>query len=252
MSRTVELDQWTDKVALVTGASNGIGRAIAEHLVHGGMRVAGCGRDAAALASIRERLGGRFLPLACDLRDEAKILEMFAGVDTAFGRLDVLVNNAGLGHRSPLLTGSSEHWREMLEVNVLALCICTREAVQRMQRHGGPGHVIHVSSMAAHRTPPGSGVYSATKYAVRSLTEALRMELREAESPVRVTALSPGFVETRFAERYHKSEDAAAETYGRYPVLQPGDLASAVCWVLQQPPHVQVHDILLRPTEQPL
>ncbi len=251
MATTVDLEQWTDKVALVTGASSGIGHAIATRLVDGGMRVAGCGRDAAAMQRLREKLGGRFLPIVCDLRDEGSILEMFATVDTAFGGVDVLVNNAGLGHASPLCSGQTEHWREMLEVNVLALCICTREAVQRMHHRGGPGHVLHISSMAAHRTPPGSGVYSATKFAVRALTEALRQELNERNSPVRVTALSPGFVETRFAERYHKTEDAAATTYGAYPVLQPADVADAVAWALEQPPHVQIHDVLMRPTRQP-
>ncbi len=252
MPTTIDMEQWTDKVALVTGASSGIGRAIAARLVNGGMRVAGCGRNADALTELRESLGGRFLPVVCDLRDETSILQMFAEVELVFGGLDVLVNNAGLGHAGSLTTGSTEAWREMLDVNVLALCICTREAVQRMQAGGRTGHVLHVSSMAAHRTPPGSGVYSATKFAVRALTEALRQELQAAGSPIRVTALSPGYVETDFAARYHKTPDAAASSYGNYPVLQPEDVADAVVWAMEQPPHVQVHDILMRPTRQPL
>ena len=110
--------------------------------------------------------------------------------------------------------------------------------------------MVHISSMASHRVPPGSGVYSATKYAVRSLTEGLRAELRADGSPIRVTAISPGFVETEFAAHYHASEEAAERTYGRYKVLQSEDVARAVAYVVSQPPHVQIHDILMRPTDQ--
>jgi NADP-dependent 3-hydroxy acid dehydrogenase YdfG len=105
--------------------------------------------------------------------------------------------------------------------------------------------------MAAHRVPPGSGMYSATKYAVRALTEGLRQELRDLESGIRVTAISPGFVETEFAAQYHKSEEMAAKTYGRFKVLEADDVASAVSFALACPPHMQIHDVLVRPTEQP-
>ena len=120
-----------------------------------------------------------------------------------------------------------------------------------MRAHGDWGQVIHISSMSAHRVPPGSGVYSATKYAVRSLTEGLRQELHAEQSSIRVCAISPGFVETEFAAQYHQSEEAAKATYSRYTVLQPEDIAQAVKYVLEQPPHVQLHDLLMRPTEQP-
>jgi len=140
----------------------------------------------------------------------------------------------------------------MLEVNVLGLSVCTREAVQRMRRRGiDDGHIIHISSMSSHRVPPGSGMYAATKFAVRALTEALRKELREQGSSIRVGAISPGYVETEFAERYHGSREMADETYSRFPVLQPEDIADAVCYMIDTPPHVQIHDMLMRPTEQP-
>jgi NADP-dependent 3-hydroxy acid dehydrogenase YdfG len=103
---------------------------------------------------------------------------LFGAIREKFGGVDVLVNNAGLGHDAPLTSGATDEWREMLELNVLALCICTREAIADMRRRGDDGHVVHVSSLAAHRVPPGSGVYAATKFAVRALTEALRQELR--------------------------------------------------------------------------
>ncbi len=105
--------------------------------------------------------------------------------------------------------------------------------------------------MSGHRIPGGGGVYAASKHAVRALTESLRQELRAASSDIRVTAISPGFVETEFAAVFHQSQEKARETYSRYKVLDAVDVARAVSWVLSAPPHMQVHDILLRPARQP-
>jgi NADP-dependent 3-hydroxy acid dehydrogenase YdfG len=248
-----EMKRWEGRTALVTGASSGIGRAVAIALARAGMKVAICARREHRIRQLEEEMPAGpdgVLARRVDLRDEQQILELFRAIEQRWGGVDVLVNNAGLGHLSPLTSGKTEHWREMLEVNVLALCICTREALRQMEARGQGGYVIHISSMAAHRVPPGSGVYSATKFAVRSLTEGLRQELRARGSSVRVTAISPGFVETEFAAHFHKSEAKARETYGRFEVLQPEEIADAVTYVLSQPPHVQVHDILIRPTDQ--
>ena len=242
--------RWAGKIGIVTGASAGIGPAVARQLWQLGMHVCLLARRQERLDALAAELGERATVYGCDIRDEARLLEVFADVRQRHGGVDVLVNNAGLGHAAPLMSGETEQWREMLEVNVLALCVATREAVKDMTRSGG-GHVIHLSSMAAHRVPAGSGVYSATKYAVRALTEGLRQELRAAGSPIRVTSISPGFVETEFAAHFHKSEDAAREAYGRFPVLQPDDIASAVRYVLEAPEHMAVHDMLIRPTQQP-
>jgi NADP-dependent 3-hydroxy acid dehydrogenase YdfG len=241
------------QVALVTGASSGIGRAIARRLALGGYRVAICARRRERLTALVDDLtqqGATVAAYQTDLRHESEILNLFSTIRTAWGGVDVLVNNAGLGHKESLMDGETEAWREMLEVNVLALCICTREAVRDMQSRGHAGHIVHLSSMSAHRVPAGSGVYAATKFAVRSLTEGLRQELRAAGSAIRVSSISPGFVETEFAEKYTKSAEKAKETYSRFPVLQPGDIAEGVWFALSQPPYVQVHDILVRPTEQ--
>lgn len=244
------MERWQDAVALVTGASSGIGRAIAERLAAEGLRVAALARRRERLESLAAAYPDRVLPLVADLRREEKIQAAFAEVRQRWGGVEVLINNAGLGRKSPLATGKTEDWREMLEVNVLALLICTREALSDMEA-AGRGHVVHVSSMSAHRVPAGSGVYSATKFAVRSLTEGLRLELRERQSPIRVSAISPGFVETEFAAVYNRDPAAAAETYGRFKVLDSSDVAEALVYMLGAPPHVQVHDVLIRPTDQP-
>ncbi len=240
---------WFGRVALVTGASSGIGHAIARRLLTAGLRVAVTARRSGRLAEF-EAPPGKLLAAPADLRKEQDILDVYARVRDTWGGVDVLINNAGLGHASPLMDGDTEAWREMLDVNVLALAICTREAVKDMRQRGDDGHIVHISSMAGHRVPPGSGVYSATKFAVRALTEGLRQELRAAGSGIRVSAISPGFVETEFAALYHRSEDVARETYGRFPVLQPEDVANSVWHVLSAPPHVQIHDILMRPRDQ--
>ena len=241
-------------VALITGASSGIGREIAHRLGREGYRLAICARREERLESLAHELrtaGSEVLVYPLDLRDTASIPGLFNAIRERWGGVDVLINNAGLGRRAPLLNGETDAWREMLEVNVLALCICTREATSDMLRREAPGHVIHLSSMSAHRVPTGSGVYSASKFAVRSLTESLRQELRAIDAPIRITSVSPGFVETEFAEVYSGSPEQAQEIYSQFPVLQPEDIANAVWYALSQPEHVQVHDILMRPTQQP-
>lgn len=247
-------------VALITGATSGIGAALAQHLAttH---RLALCGRRADRLAALAERLtaaGATVLARPIDLGQESEILALFQAIAAEWGGVDVLINNAGLGHQASLRSGSTAEWQEMLSVNVMALCICTREAIAQMEAKADrelqapPGQIIHISSLSGHRVPgPVSTFYAATKAAVRSLTEGLRQELRAAGSQIRVTAVSPGYVETEFAEKFYGDAAQAAEVYGRYPCLQPEDIAAAVAYILAQPPHVQVQDILLRPTLQP-
>ena len=241
------MERWKGKVALVTGASSGIGRQVALDLSGAGLRVAVTARRRERL----EELEGAFLVAPADLRSERQVLEAFAHVREAWGGVDLLVNAAGVGHQAPLLTGSSAEGREMLEGNVLALSIATREAVADMRRRGDEGHVVHVSSLVAHRDPPGGAIYAATKCALRALTEALRRELHEARSRIRVSCVSPGLVETEFHERYFGDVEAGRRFYREYRVLEPRDVSAAVLWAIDQPEHVQVHDVLVRSREQP-
>ena len=259
-------------VAMVTGASSGIGVAIARRLAADGYDLAICARRESKLTEVANTLRRQdvdVLAQAVDLRDEAQILSFFAAVKERWGELNVLVNNAGLGHKESLMSGATDAWREMLDVNVLALCICTREAIRLMTTEEmtekevtaegaasaesttpHSGHIVHLSSMSGHRVPAITGIYSATKFAVRSLTETLRRELREANSPIRITSISPGIVETEFAEKYHQSAEKAQQTYSQFPVLQADDIANAVAYTLSQPAHVEVNDVLVRPTQQ--
>jgi NADP-dependent 3-hydroxy acid dehydrogenase YdfG len=186
------------------------------------------------------------------MRREDDVCRLVALAGERFGGVDVLVNNAGLGRAAPLFSAATEAWREMLEVNVLGVCIATREALKDMERRGVAGHVVNVSSMAGHRVPgPDGGVYAATKHALRALTEGLRQELRAKKSPIRVTAVSPGFVATEFADVFSGRAGATEAIERRLKTLEARDVAETVVWVVTRPAHMEVHDVLVRPTAQP-
>jgi NADP-dependent 3-hydroxy acid dehydrogenase YdfG len=244
-------DSLAGRSAIVTGASSGIGVATARALVAAGASVTLAARRLDRLEALAAELGTKAAVQPTDMRREEDILRLFASARERFGGVDILINNAGLGRSAPLSSAPTEPWREMLEVNVLGLCIATREAIRDMERRNHAGHVVHVASMASHRVPsPDSGVYSATKFAVRALTEALRQELRARNSPIRVSAVSPGHVFTEFADVFSGRPGSAAEIDRRSKILEPQDVAEAILFVVTRPPHVQVHDVLMRPTGQ--
>ncbi|KAM8835297.1 dehydrogenase/reductase SDR family member 11-like [Synchiropus picturatus] len=253
------MERWRGRVALVTGASVGIGAAVARALVQQGMKVVGCARNVdkiEKLAAECQSAGykGMLIPYKCDLSNEEEILSMFSAIKTLQKGVDVCINNAGLAHAEPLLSGTTEGWRDMINVNVLALSICTREAYKSMrERNVDDGHIININSMCGHRVIPNSDAhfYCATKYAVTALTEGLRQELQEAKTHIRATCISPGIVETEFAFRLHKNDpEKAAAVYENIKCLKAEDVASAVTYVLSAPAHVQIGDVQMRPVEQ--
>ncbi|XP_075892541.1 dehydrogenase/reductase SDR family member 11-like [Nelusetta ayraudi] len=253
------MERWRGRVALVTGASVGIGAAIAKELVRHGMKVAGCARDVEKVKKLAseclgEGLSGILLPFKCDLTNEEEIVSMFGAIKQQHGGVDVCINNAGLAHPESLLSGKTSGWRNMLDVNVLALSICTREAYQSMkERNVDDAQIININSMSGHRVVHSADThfYSCTKFAVTALTEGLRQELREANTHIRATSISPGVVQTEFATRLFSNDpEKAASTYTKIKPLEAIDIANSVVYVLSAPPHVQIGDIHMRPVEQ--
>src|SRR5262245_36149973 len=238
-----------DRSVVVTGASSGIGAAIARTLAAEGARLTLAARRRERLDALAAEIGGEVEGVRADMRVEDAIVRLVTTARERFGGVDALVNNAGLGRRAPVSSAETELWREMLETNVLGLLIATREAIRDMDRRGVAGQIVHISSMAGHRVPgPDSAVYAGTKFAVRAITEGLRQELRARQSAIRVSCVSPGYVDTEFAQVF-----AGPEGTPRTPsikVLEDSDVARAVAWILSQPPHVEVHDVLVRPTAQ--
>ncbi|KAI6651039.1 Dehydrogenase/reductase SDR family member 11 [Oopsacas minuta] len=241
--------EWIGKVALVTGASAGIGLQLLKSLTNSGIRCVGCARNISKI----EELSNGVIAHRCDVSNDTEVKFMFEMLREKLGGVDILINNAGLSHYSPLLTGSTEEWREMLQVNILGLSICTREFLQQLKsRLVETGYVVNLCSMSGHRvlTDPNYHFYAATKYAVTALTEGLRQELRATGSGVKVSQISPGLVDTEFKGRAMKDMTAAKVYYESNPVLTCEDISQSVLYLLSTPQHVSVHDILMRPTRE--
>ncbi|MDB6080444.1 MAG: family oxidoreductase [Akkermansiaceae bacterium] len=227
-----------DRTLLVTGASSGIGRALCEKLVDRGANVLGAGRDPARMP---EGVHG----LRVDLTKREEIHSLFQQL----GRVDALVNCAGIAYLSRIIDGNPTDWEEMWRVNVMALSICCQLALRHFPARGG--RIVNVSSMSGHRVPPTGGFYAPTKFAVRGITEALRLELKAIGSPVQAACVSPGFVDTPLLDNYFRGrEDVLQETRQTMTMLKPEDVADAILTILEAPAHVEIGDILLRSADQ--
>lgn len=226
------------KTALVTGASSGIGKAIASTLLKEGMTVIGLCRSV-------DQLPDGVKPLACDLRDESAIKVAFESLK----ELDILVNSAGLAYLSRICDGNSSDWEEMWRVNVHALGLCSQLSLALFPERGG--HILNLSSMSGHRVPPTGGFYASTKFAVRAVSEALRAELKTSGNNTRISCLSPGFVDTPLLDKYFAGrEDQLAETRAKIDMLTPEAIADAALHILTSPASVEINDVLLRSADQ--
>jgi NADP-dependent 3-hydroxy acid dehydrogenase YdfG len=225
-----------EPVLVITGASTGIGAATARRAAEFGYRVALAARSTDKLDALREELGGDDGVLArrCDVRSWEDQQALVGETLDRFGRMDAFFANAGFGAKRGFLEESVEHWKSMIDTNVLGAALSIRASLAHFQREGR-GHLLLTSSVAGRRAMPGS-LYSATKWAVTAMGEALRQEV--AETDIRVTLIEPGAVDTPFFE----SRPTEA--------LEADDIARAVMFALTQPPHVSVNEVLVRPIHQ--
>ena len=250
------MERYVGRVAVVTGASSGIGEGLVRALVAAGLRVAGCARNADKLQALGRSLGAdseRFLAVPCDLTEEDQVRHFFSRVLTEWGAVDILINNAGLAFSSSLLDGTVDEWRTMLNTNIVALCLCTQLAVKSMQeRNVSDGYIIHINSESGHMHPVPSKFhfYSATKHAVRALAETMRLELARSLPGCRISSVSPGLVETQFLAKMVGRPGDQLKLFSRMKALEVEDVVQTVLHLLQTPAHVQVHDVLMRPAGQ--
>jgi NADP-dependent 3-hydroxy acid dehydrogenase YdfG len=240
------------RVALVTGASSGIGQATARALAEAGAAVAIGARRVDRLDALAGELrggGARALQLPLDVTDEQSCRDAVARTREELGGLDVLVNNAGVMLLGTIVGADPEDWRRMISTNVLGLMYMTHAAIEGMVEQGS-GDVVNVSSVAGRTARLGAGVYNASKWGVNAFSESLRQEV--TGRGVRISLVEPGAVDTEL--RTHITQEAArstAEQYaGQIRQLQSDDVARAIVYVVTQPPHVAVNEVLVRPTDQ--
>ncbi|XP_049855928.1 farnesol dehydrogenase-like [Schistocerca gregaria] len=252
------IEKYKGRVALVTGASAGIGAAIVQALLKHGLAVVGMARRVEKVKELALKdAPGKLHAIAGDVSDEASILDAFKWVKDNLGGVDVLINNAGVFPITSLTDGRTKDWKHILDVNVLGLSVCSREAVQDMLKRGvDDGFIIHVNSVAGHtlQLTDGKAMYAASKHAVKVLLEGLRKDLVSKGSKIRVGEVSPGLVLTEgitnVAAVAPKGNDFFSKL-NNIPSLESEDVAEAVLYMLSQHPRVQVHDIIVLPTGTP-
>ena len=261
------------KTAVVTGASSGIGRAVAETLGRAGAHVVLSGRTAEAMEESKAKIvaaGGSADVVCMDVCDPEAVRALVDQAVTSTGRLDIMVNNAGVSFPSPIADAAVEDWRAMLDTNVLALLVGCQAAVRAMRKVGRPGHIVNISSIAAHRRD--SGVYGATKHAVNCISATLRQELEKDD--IRVVTIMPGAIATNFARNFdpeflrqlvaatgveaeiNRGERLPDEVLEKIqPLMQqmlcsPEDVADTVLYAVSLPIQVNIEELVVRPPQQ--
>jgi NADP-dependent 3-hydroxy acid dehydrogenase YdfG len=238
-----------DKVVVITGASSGLGEAAARHLArHGAKLVLGARRIDRLQALARELSLGDEAVVRTDVTQHAQVTRLVDHAVQSHGRIDVIINNAGVMPQSLLESGKVEEWDRMIDVNIKGVLYGIAAALPHMKAQKS-GHIVNVSSVAGHKVGPGSAVYAATKHAVRALSEGLRQEVKPYN--IRTTVISPGAVETELPDSI--TDPAAAERVRTLyaSVAIPADsFANMVIFAMSQPDDVDINEILYRPTKQ--
>lgn len=240
-----------NKIALVTGASSGIGWACALTVAKMGYDLIATGRRAERLEELRQELpeGVRFLPLVFDVRDRDEVDRLLTNLPSDWASIDVLINNAGNAHGlDPIQTGSVDDWDAMIDINVKGLLYVSKAIIPGMTQRNS-GHIINIGSIAGKEVYPNGNVYCASKHAVDALTNGMRMDLNPFG--IKVMGVHPGLVETEFSMVRFKGDSQRTETvYKGYAPLVAQDIADIVEFALTRPPHVVLADVVVLPTAQ--
>lgn len=238
--------------ALITGATSGIGLAIAEQMAKNNWNLIITGRRDQRLWEIKSRLEEDFSiqvePLCFDLSKRSLCENIFNEHSNLLSKISVLINNAGLARgMEPMDVANINDWEEMIDTNIKGLLYLTRLSLPFLKQNT-PSHIVNIGSVAGRWSYPGGGVYCSTKFAVRALTEGLRMDLNGSD--IRVTNISPGLVETEFSQIRLQDAQKAKSVYKGLEALRPEDIAECVCWTLHRPKHVNIQEMVVYPTAQ--
>jgi 3-hydroxy acid dehydrogenase/malonic semialdehyde reductase len=241
-----------DKIILITGASSGIGQACARLFAKEGAKLILCARRQERIEELSNELASTYdttsLPLVLDVQDKQQVQKALANLPLPWQAIDGLVNNAGLGLSSdPIQQGSLENWDKMIDTNVKGLLYVTRALLPGMIERKN-GHIINIGSIAGRECYIGGNVYCATKFAVRALTQSMRLDL--LGTPIRVTEIAPGAVETEFSEVRWNNKEKAKRFYEDFKPLLAEDIADAAHYCLTRPQHVDIAEMLIMPTAQ--
>ena len=241
------------KVVVITGASSGLGEATARHLSELGATVVLGARRLTRLEALQRELaeaGGVAFAISTDVTDAGQVKRLVDAAVRKFGRIDVMINNAGLMPHSPLERQRIDDWNRTIDVNIKGVLYGIAAALPHMQRQK-TGHIINVSSVAGHKVTPAGAVYAATKHAVLALSEGLRQEVKAYN--IRTPVISPGAIATELPESITEPDVSSRihEFYQAY-AIPPDSFARAVAFAISQPEEVDVNEILFRPTRQEL
>lgn len=234
----------------ISGATSGIGQATARRLATAGYALILTGRREDRLKALSQELNDQtdVQTAVLDVRDAFQLRQVFDAHPEWFAKVSVLVNNAGLAAGTEKLQEANpEDWDTMIDTNIKGLLALTHRFLPGMIARRG-GHIVNLGSVAGRQVYPGGGVYCATKFAVRALTEGLRLDLMG--TGVRVTNISPGMVETEFSEVRMKSAVKAKAVYQGMTPLSAEDIADAIYWSIERPPHVNIQELVIYPTDQ--
>lgn len=250
------MDRWCDKIAVVTGASTGIGAATALELVKNGMIVVGMARSVDKIEALKTELPANlrahFHSRFCDVTNEDSIVQAFSWVEKNFGGIDVLVNNAGTIKAARLSdANNSEAVRINIDTNFTGVVFCTRQTLLSLEKRSADGHIININSVWGHEVPknteipPVHNVYHATKFAISALSETLRQELDYLNRRTKVTSISPGATATDRLKQHFDSNMLKN-------AVQPTDIAHAIIYALSTPDYVQVAELTVKPVKEKL
>jgi len=247
------MDKLSNKIIFITGASAGIGKACAEAFAKKGANLILTARRLQLIDKLSQSLKKKFkikiLTARLDVRDKDEVKKIISSLSKEWKNIDILINNAGLARGfSDIDEGSYEDWDEMMDTNVKGLLYVSREILPLMVKRK-KGHVVNIGSIAGHAVYPKGNVYNASKFAVKALTKAMRLDLYEKD--IRISSVDPGMVETEFSlVRFRGDKERAKKVYEGLNPLTPEDIADAVLYCATRPKHVNIDEIIIMPTVQ--